>query len=168
MDFFLIHGLGEFILTHPNLQIPKKEKIYSVNEGNAKNWDKQSTEYVTNCKFPTDGSSPKSLRYIGSMVANVHRTLLYGSIFLYPGNKKNPNGKPKFFLHITRIYLCILIRVLSEVFPMSYLVEQARGQSFTGKKRALDLFPRKIHEKSSIFLGSYDEVEEIKLLYKAT
>ncbi|XP_014514574.1 fructose-1,6-bisphosphatase, cytosolic [Vigna radiata var. radiata] len=150
--FTLDPSLGEFILTHPGIKIPNKGKIYSVNEGNAKHWDGPTTAYVEKCKFPEDGSSPKSLRYIGSMVADVHRTLLYGGIFLYPGDKKNPNGK---------------LRVLYEVFPMSFLVEQAGGQSFTGKERALDLIPTKLHERSPVFLGSYDDVEEIKALYAA-
>ncbi|KAM5562318.1 fructose-1,6-bisphosphatase, cytosolic [Rosa sericea] len=150
--FTLDPSLGEFILTHPDIKIPKKGKIYSVNEGNAKNWDGPTAKYVEKCKFPTDGSSPKSLRYIGSMVADVHRTLLYGGIFLYPADKKSPNGK---------------LRVLYEVFPMSFLLEQAGGQAFTGKERALDLVPKKIHERSPIFLGSYDDVEEIKALYAA-
>ncbi|KAK7364468.1 hypothetical protein VNO80_13150 [Phaseolus coccineus] len=150
--FTLDPSLGEFILTHPDIKIPNKGKIYSVNEGNAKNWDGPTAAYVEKCKFPEDGSSPKSLRYIGSMVADVHRTLLYGGIFLYPGDKKNPNGK---------------LRVLYEVFPMSFLMEQAGGQSFTGKERALDLVPTKLHERSPIFLGSYDDVEEIKTLYAA-
>lgn len=150
--FTLDPSLGEFILTHPDIKIPKKGKIYSVNEGNAKNWDAPTTKFVEKCKFPVDGSSPKSLRYIGSMVADVHRTLLYGGIFLYPADKKSPNGK---------------LRVLYEVFPMSFLLEQAGGQSFTGKERALDLVPKNIHERSPIFLGSYDDVEVIKELYKA-
>ncbi|KAH6782539.1 Inositol monophosphatase family protein [Perilla frutescens var. hirtella] len=150
--FTLDPSLGEFILTHPDIKIPKKGKIYSVNEGNAKNWDTPTAKYVEKCKFPQDGSPAKSLRYIGSMVADVHRTLLYGGIFLYPADKKSPNGK---------------LRVLYEVFPMSYLMEQAGGQSFTGKGRALDLLPSKIHERSPIFLGSFDDVEEIKALYAA-
>ncbi|EEF29949.1 fructose-1,6-bisphosphatase, cytosolic [Ricinus communis] len=150
--FTLDPSLGEFILTHPDIKIPKKGKIYSVNEGNAKNWDDPTAKYVENCKFPKDGSSPKSLRYVGSMVADVHRTFLYGGIFLYPADKKSPNGK---------------LRVLYEVFPMSFLVEQAGGQAFTGQQRALDLIPTKIHERSPIFLGSYDDVEEIKALYAA-
>ncbi|KAJ7531811.1 hypothetical protein O6H91_14G059700 [Diphasiastrum complanatum] len=150
--FTLDPSLGEFILTHPNIKIPKKGKIYSVNEGNAKNWDQPTTSYVEKAKFPIDGSSPKSLRYIGSMVADVHRTLLYGGIFMYPADKKSPNGK---------------LRVLYEVFPMSFLVEQAGGQSFTGQGRALDIVPKNIHERSPIFLGSYDDVEEIKALYSA-
>ncbi|KVH99615.1 Fructose-1,6-bisphosphatase, active site-containing protein [Cynara cardunculus var. scolymus] len=128
--FTLDPSLGEFILTHPDIKIPKKGKIYSVNEGNAKNWD-----------GPT-----------ANMVADVHRTLLYGGVFLYPADKKSPDGK---------------LRVLYEVFPMSFLMEQAGGQSFTGKERSLDLVPKKIHERSPIFLGSYDDVEEIKALYAA-
>ncbi|CAN1234985.1 Fructose-1,6-bisphosphatase, cytosolic [Linum perenne] len=118
--FTLDPSLGEFILTHPDIKIPKKGKIYSVNEGNAKNWDGPTAKYVESCKYPKDGSSPKSLRYIGSMVADVHRTLLYGGIFMYPADKKSPSGK---------------LRVLYEVFPMSFLMEQAGGQSFTGKER---------------------------------
>ncbi|KAG2593175.1 fructose-1,6-bisphosphatase, cytosolic [Panicum virgatum] len=148
--FTLDPSLGEFILTHPDIKIPKKGKIYSVNEGNAKNWDAAVAKFVEKCKYPKDGSPPKSLRYIGSMVADVHRTLLYGGVFLYPADKKSPNGK---------------LRVLYEVFPMSFLMEQAGGQSFTGKERALDLVPTKIHERSPVFLGSYDDVEEIKALY---
>ncbi|XP_075480366.1 fructose-1,6-bisphosphatase, cytosolic [Primulina tabacum] len=150
--FTLDPSLGEFILTHPNIKIPKKGKIYSVNEGNAKNWDAPTLKYVEKCKFPEDGSPSKSLRYIGSMVADVHRTLLYGGIFLYPADKKSPNGK---------------LRVLYEVFPMSFLMEQAGGQAFTGKQRALDLIPKTIHERSPIFLGSSDDIEEIKALYAA-
>ncbi|CAH9113157.1 unnamed protein product [Cuscuta epithymum] len=148
--FTLDPSLGEFILTHPDIKIPKKGKIYSVNEGNTKNWDGPTAKYVENCKFPSDGSSPKSLRYIGSMVADVHRTLLYGGIFMYPGDKKSPNGK---------------LRVLYEVFPMSFLIEQAGGQAFTGKQRALDLVPKNIHDRSPLFLGSYDDIEAVKALY---
>ncbi|EFJ18090.1 hypothetical protein SELMODRAFT_233607 [Selaginella moellendorffii] len=144
--FTLDPSLGEFILTHPDIKIPKKGKIYSVNEGNAKNWDEPTRLYVENAKFPKDDSSP-------NMVADVHRTLLYGGIFMYPADKKSPFGK---------------LRVLYEVFPMSYLVEQAGGQAFTGKERALDLVPKHLHERSPIFLGSYDDVEEIKKLYSAT
>ncbi|CAD5190953.1 unnamed protein product [Musa acuminata subsp. malaccensis] len=150
--FTLDPSLGEFMLTHPDIKIPKRGKLYSVNEGNAKNWDTPTAKFVEKCKFPKDGSSPKSLRYIGSMVADVHRTLLYGGIFLYPADKQSPNGK---------------LRVLYEVFPMSFLMEQAGGQAFTGEQRALDLVPTKIHQRSPVFLGSYDDVEEIKALYAA-
>ncbi|XP_047180351.1 fructose-1,6-bisphosphatase, cytosolic-like isoform X2 [Vigna umbellata] len=150
--FTLDPSLGEFILTHPNIKIPRKGNIYSVNEGNAKNWDEPTTKYVQKCKFPQDGSPPKSLRYIGR-VADIHRTLLYGGIFMYPADIKSPHGK---------------LRILYEVFPMSYLMEQAGGQAFTGKRRALDLVPRELHERSPIFLGSYDDIEQIKELYASS
>ncbi|XP_054803322.1 fructose-1,6-bisphosphatase, cytosolic-like [Prosopis cineraria] len=150
--FTLDPCLGEFILTHPDIKVPKKGKFYSVNEGNAKNWDEPTAKYVESCKYPQDGSPSKSLRYIGSMVADIHRTLLYGGIFMYPADKKSSSGK---------------LRILYEVFPMSYLMEQAGGQAFTGKQRALDLVPRKVHDRSPIFLGSYDDVEQIKALYGA-
>ncbi|CAI5494947.1 unnamed protein product [Closterium sp. Naga37s-1] len=121
--------------------MPKTGKIYSVNEGNAMNWDEPTRTFVESCKFPTDGSAPRSLRYIGSMVADVHRTLLYGGIFLYPADKKSPNGK---------------LRVLYEVFPMSFLVEQAGGQAFTGKQRAMDLIPTKIHDSHCFVIAIPD------------
>jgi fructose-1,6-bisphosphatase len=98
--YFLLNVCCGIDVLQTCLQIPKKGKIYSVNEGNAKNWDKPTTLYVANAKFPKDGTSPKSLRYIGSMVADVHRTLLYGGIFMYPADKKSPNG---FYM---RSFLC--------------------------------------------------------------
>jgi fructose-1,6-bisphosphatase I len=143
--FTLDPSLGEFILTRANIKIPKAGKIYSVNQGNAVNWDAPTTAYVAECQ-----KRVKSLRYIGSMVADVHRTLLYGGIFLYPADKKSPNGK---------------LRVLYECFPMAFIMEQAGGQAFTGTGRMLELVPTKLHERSPIFLGSYDDVEEVKKLY---
>ncbi|XLU30883.1 hypothetical protein S245_066949, partial [Arachis hypogaea] len=83
------------------LMIPKKGNIYSVNKGNAKNWEKPITENVDNCMFPQDGSSPKSLRYVGSMVVDIHRTLLYGGIFMYLVDKKNPDGKLRLQLQMS-------------------------------------------------------------------
>lgn len=91
--FTLDPSIGEFILTHPNIRIPKKGKIYSCNEGNSTSWDSATRKYVEAKKNPSDGSKPYSLRYVGSMVADVHRTLLYGGLFMYPADKKSPNGK---------------------------------------------------------------------------
>lgn len=85
--FTLDPSLGEFILTHPNIRIPTTGKVYSINEGNSLLWDKPTSEFVQKCKNPETGS-PMSLRYIGSMVADVHRTLLYGGVFMYPGDSK--------------------------------------------------------------------------------
>ena len=86
--FTLDPSLGEFVLTHPNVVVPDKGKIYSINEGNCLNWDAPCKAYVESCKNPASGSA-YSLRYVGSMVADVHRTLLYGGIFMYPADKKN-------------------------------------------------------------------------------
>jgi len=146
--FTLDPSLGEFLLTHENVKIPEKGKIYSVNEGNSQKWDEVVTKYVHDCKF---GLKPKKARYIGSMVADVHRTLLYGGIFMYPGDSKNPNGK---------------LRLVYELNPMSFLCEVAGGLATTGRERVRDIQPQKIHERRPIFLGSKEDVEKIQKLYK--
>eukprot|EP00871_Galdieria_phlegrea_P001979 jgi/Galph1/2782/GphlegSOOS_G1476.1 len=150
--FTLDPSLGEFVLTHPNIRIPKRGKIYSVNEGNGKNWDKAVTDYIYSLKYPSGNASPYSLRYIGSMVADVHRTLLYGGIFCYPADKKNPNGK---------------LRLLYEAAPMAFLVEQAGGKASTGTEKILDIIPHSIHQRAPVFLGSYDDVSDLELFYKS-
>ncbi|KAK9463787.1 fructose-1,6-bisphosphatase class 1/Sedoheputulose-1,7-bisphosphatase [Lipomyces oligophaga] len=149
--FTLDTALGEFILTHPDIKLPKKRSIYSVNEGNTVYWDKPTQEYFHSLKYPEEGKKPYSARYIGSMVADMHRTLLYGGIFAYPADSKSKNGK---------------LRILYECFPMSLLVEQAGGIATDGKKRILDIVPEHIHSRSGIFLGSADEVQKIIDIYK--
>jgi len=146
--FTLDPSLGEFILTHRNIRIPKKGKIYSINEGNAQNWDEPTKAYVAAAKAT---KPPKSARYVGSMVGDVHRTLLYGGIFAYPGDQKNPNGK---------------LRLLYECNPMSFIVEQAGGRASTGTKRILELTPTSLHQRCAVWLGSPDDINEIEALYK--
>ncbi|KAG6818116.1 hypothetical protein H0H87_000021 [Tephrocybe sp. NHM501043] len=102
-------ALGEFILTHPNIQIPSRGKIYSFNEGNSMYFHAPMNAYLKSIKYPTPPKTPYSARYIGSMVADVHRTLLYGGIFGYPNDKKSKSGK---------------LRLLYEAFPMAFLTEQ--------------------------------------------
>lgn len=148
--FTLDSSLGEFVLTHPDIKIPKRGKIYSINEGNAGVWEEPITKYVHDKKFPAEGKKAYSLRYIGSMVADVHRTLLYGGIFLYPADKASPSGK---------------LRVLYEVFPMAYIVERAGGKASNGHHRVLEITPKKIHERSGIILGSLEDVEDVEKLY---
>eukprot|EP00898_Chlorokybus_atmophyticus_P000250 jgi/Chlat1/1225/Chrsp115S00748 len=148
--FTLDPSLGEFILTHKNIRIPEKGSIYSINEGNAANWDDVTTEYVQNAKHPKNGGKTKSLRYVGSMVADVHRTLLYGGVFMYPADKKSPSGK---------------LRLLYECFPMAYLMEKAGGSAISNKQRILDVQPTKIHERCPIYLGSKADIEEIRQAY---
>ncbi|KAI6201935.1 Fructose-bisphosphatase [Aphelenchoides besseyi] len=145
--FTLDPSVGEFILTNPNMKVPEKGKIYSLNEGYAKKWSKGVSEYVRTRKFPEEGKSAMGQRYVGSMVADVHRTLLYGGIFMYPGTSDAPNGK---------------LRLLYECNPMAYIMEHAGGLAVHGKgERILDIQPNNIHERSPIFLGSRKDVEEL-------
>eukprot|EP00002_Diphylleia_rotans_P009990 TRINITY_DN2036_c0_g1_i1.p1 TRINITY_DN2036_c0_g1~~TRINITY_DN2036_c0_g1_i1.p1 ORF type:complete len:349 (+),score=85.52 TRINITY_DN2036_c0_g1_i1:71-1117(+) len=148
--FTLDPSIGEFILTHENISIKPQSSIYSVNEGNSIFWDEPTRQYVESVKNPKS-RKPHSARYIGSMVADVHRTLLYGGVFMYPGDSKSPNGK---------------LRILYECFPMAFLIEQAGGKATSGRHRILDIQPKKLHERCPIFLGSKNDIEYIEQLYK--
>ena len=148
--FTLDNSLGEFILTHPNIKIKPKGNIYSINEGNSKFWDQPTITYVNRIKSGENGKSPYSLRYIGSMVADVHRTLLYGGIFMYPGDSRAPNGK---------------LRLLYEVGPLSYLMEQAGGLAVIGSTAALDVVPTSMHMRTPCFMGSLYDVKELQKEY---
>lgn len=151
--FTLDPEIGEFILTHEDLKIPERGKIYSINEGNTRFWDPVVRAYVQDKKEPKEeGKKPYSLRYIGSMVADVHRTILYGGIFMYPADSKSKNGK---------------LRVLYECFPMAMLCEQAGGAATNGTIRILDMVPDSIHARSPIFLGSKLDVDDITSAYKS-
>ncbi|BGP44042.1 Fructose-1,6-bisphosphatase [Rhodotorula kratochvilovae] len=143
--YTLDNGIGEFILTHPNIRIPSRGKIYSFNEGNSLFFHEPVTRYLESIKYPSNGK-PYSARYIGSMVADVHRTLLYGGIFGYPSDKKSKNGK---------------LRLLYEGYPMAFLVEQAGGLATTGTERILDIVPTDIHQRCPVFLGSKEDVEDV-------
>jgi len=146
--FTLDPQIGEFVLTHPNMRVPKRGKIYSFNEANYNDWDEPLQKYVDALKTGTGESGERySSRYIGSMVGDVHRTLLYGGIFGYPGDKKNPNGK---------------LRLLYEAAPMSFILEQAGGRSTTGTERIMDIEPKAVHQRVPTFLGSPDDVAELE------
>jgi len=146
--FTLDPSIGEFILTAPNMTVPKKGKIYSVNEGNTQYMDPKLQQYLHHCKHPVDGGKPKGARYVGSMVADVHRTICYGGVFMYPGNTAAPNGK---------------LRLLYECNPMAYLVEQAGGKAVTGQgdQRILDVSPTSLHQRCPVYLGSADDIDVI-------
>ncbi|KAI1132838.1 fructose-1,6-bisphosphatase [Nemania abortiva] len=149
--FTLDNSFGEFILTHPDMKIPKKRAIYSVNEGNSHYWEDHTKAYFNSLKLPQENGKPYSARYIGSMVADAYRTLLYGGIFAYPADKKSPKGK---------------LRILYECAPMAMVFENAGGQAVNDKMlRMLEVVPESIHDRSGIFLGSYDEVEKVKTFY---
>ncbi|KAJ9131311.1 Inositol phosphatase [Coniochaeta hoffmannii] len=150
--FTLDNGVGEFILTHPNMRLPRKRAIYSVNEGNSLYWEEPVKEYFESLKQLQENGKPYSARYIGSMVADAYRTLLYGGIFAYPADKKSPKGK---------------LRILYECAPMAMVFENAGGQAVNSKmERMLEVVPETIHDKSGIFMGSFDEVEKVKAFHK--
>ncbi|KPM42559.1 Fructose-1,6-bisphosphatase [Neonectria ditissima] len=146
--FTLDTGVGEFILSHPNMRIPKSRAIYSVNEGNSLYWEEKTIGYFNSLKLAQENGKPYSSRYIGSMVADAYRTLLYGGVFAYPADKKSPKGK---------------LRILYECAPMALVFENAGGQAVDSKmNRMLEVVPEHIHDKAGIFMGSYDEVERVK------
>ncbi len=145
-----VHGftfdpsIGEFLLSHENITIPKRGKIYSVNEGNYRWWHDGVKKYVKYLQEEDKATQrPYSGRYIGSMVADVHRTLLYGGIFMYPGDTRHPEGK---------------LRLMYEANPMSFIMEHAGGRSSNGEQRILDVKPENLHQKTPLFVGSEEDV----------
>jgi fructose-1,6-bisphosphatase I len=142
--FTLDPTVGEFLLSNENITIPKKGKTYSVNEGNFNLWDSKMQKYTQHIKeIDTPTGRPYSLRYIGTMVGDLHRTLLYGGIFLYPNDRNHPNGK---------------LRLMYECNPMAFIMEQAGGKASNGRQRILDIKPSSLHQHTPIIIGSSDEV----------
>ncbi|MFN7312719.1 MAG: class 1 fructose-bisphosphatase [Bacteroidota bacterium] len=150
--FTLDPSIGEFCLSHPDLTIPAMGKTYSYNEGNILSAPAGVKTYVQWCQQVDKASNrPYSARYIGSMVADFHRNLLKGGIFIYPPTAKSPNGK---------------LRLLYECNPMAFLVEQAGGIAHTGKERVLDIIPNDLHQRVPIYMGSKDMVLQLLDLLK--
>ncbi|MDX5320725.1 MAG: class 1 fructose-bisphosphatase [Bacteroidota bacterium] len=143
--FTLDPSIGEFCLSHPNIKIPQGGKIYSVNEGNKLDFPAGLNKYLSWCQEHDKATNrPYSSRYIGSMVADLHRNLLKGGIFIYPMTEKKPNGK---------------LRLLYECNPMAFIVEQAGGRATNGYgKRILDIVPTELHQRSPILIGSKEMV----------
>jgi len=147
--FTLDEQVGEFLLTQPNMKIPSRGKpIYSINEANRWDWDPELREYITAVQ-KGEGQTGKQYtsRYIGSMVGDIHRTLLYGGIFGYPGDSKNPNGK---------------LRLLYEAAPIAFLMEAAGGKATSKGERVLDITPNNVHQRVSCFFGSAEDVDEMQ------
>lgn len=146
--FTLDPSFGEFLLSHENIQISKKGKIYSINEGNYLYWHPGLKKYIKYLQeYDKETDRPYSSRYIGSMVADIHRTLLYGGIFMYPADSRHPNGK---------------LRLLYECNPMAFIVEAAGGRATNGKERILEVQPTKLHERTPIFIGSKEDVLKVE------
>jgi fructose-1,6-bisphosphatase I len=149
--FALDENLGEFVLSHPDIKIPETSCIMSFNEANTVMWDEPLQDLIQKWRNGS-GSSGKafSSRYIGSMVADVHRTLLYGGVFGYPRDSGNPNGK---------------LRLLYEAAPMSFIMEQAGGLSTTGTRRVMEMEPLVVHQRVPVIMGSKNDVEEVMEAY---
>ena len=144
--FTLDASVGEFLLSHPHMHIPERGKIFSVNMGNYGRFDENVRAYVDSLTGTDNAQgAPYSLRYIGSLVSDFHRNLLYGGVFLYPNDAKNPSGK---------------LRLLYEANPLAFIVEQAGGRASTGHKRILDVEPTGLHQRVPLIIGSADDVRD--------
>ena len=150
--FTLDPAIGEFCLSHPDIKCPEDGKIYSVNHGNFFGYSSQVKKYIDLCqhKSKTNGG-PYTQRYIGSMVSDVHRNLIKGGIFMYPGTKEKPNGK---------------LRLLYECNPFAYIVEKAGGIATDGEMSILEKEPTTLHERTPFFIGSKNMMEELESYLK--
>jgi len=142
--FTLDPSIGEFCLSHPDIQIPQQGKIYAVNQSAYNQFEKPVQTFIDECM-----DSGHRFRYVGSMVADVHRTLIKGGIFMYPATPSAPNGK---------------LRLLYECNPLSFIVEQAGGAASNGTQRILELEATELHQRTPIFMGSPDMVERVETL----
>lgn len=142
-SFTLDPSLGEFILTEENMQIPAHGSVYSVNEGNFWQWDESIREYVRYV-HRTEGYTA---RYSGAMVSDIHRVLVQGGVFLYPGTLQQPEGK---------------LRLLYESAPLAFVIEQAGGRATTGQMDILDVVPKKLHQRTPLIIGSEQDVAKVE------
>lgn len=148
--FTLDPSVGEFLLSHPNIKIPEQGSIYSVNEGYWSYWDEPTRRIVNHFKSSDNAlGRPYSLRYIGSLVSDFHRNLIYGGIFMYPADHRDPR-KPKGKL-----------RLMCEANPMAMIIEQAGGLAVDGTRRILDIEPEELHQRVPLFVGSRKDVEVV-------
>ncbi|NIO00858.1 MAG: class 1 fructose-bisphosphatase [Candidatus Latescibacteria bacterium] len=146
--FTLDPNIGEFLLSHENIRLPEPGKYYSANQGYTKYWTEGIQRYTRWLQGEEGAPRSLSLRYIGSMVSDIHRTLLSGGVFYYPSDTrdpKKPHGK---------------LRLLYEAVPMAYIIEQAGGYGSTGRGSILDVQPTDLHQRTPLFLGNKDLVEK--------
>ncbi|MFQ5543454.1 MAG: class 1 fructose-bisphosphatase [Nitrospiria bacterium] len=140
--FTLDPGIGEFLLSHEAIKIPSNGTMYSINEAYSPSWPKPVRRFIALAK-----KERKSARYVGSLVADFHRNLLKGGVFLYPADAKHPEGK---------------LRLLYEAAPLSFIVEQASGKASNGQGRVLDIIPEKLHQRVPLIIGSAEDVEQVE------
>lgn len=146
--FTLDPAIGEFCLSHPDIVCPPDGKFYSVNHGNFFQYNEPVKKYIDGCQRKTkETGGPYTQRYIGSMVADVHRNLIKGGIFMYPGTTDKPNGK---------------LRLLYECNPFAFIVEVAGGLATDGEQRILDIQPTQLHQRTPLFIGSRNMMLELE------
>jgi fructose-1,6-bisphosphatase I len=145
--FTLEPSIGEFLLSHPDMRIPNPgQRIYSCNEGNYSNWSEEQRRFVDHLKgLDGENAKPFSSRYIGSLVADFHRNLLYGGLFMYPADAKCPRGK---------------LRLLYEAAPLAMICEHAGGRASDGTQRILEIVPERLHERTPLYIGTAEYVEQ--------
>jgi len=144
--FTLDTSIGVFCLSHPNMKVPKDGKIYSINEGNYKQFPEGVKRYIKYCQEEDNSTDrPYTSRYIGSLVADVHRNMIKGGIYVYPSTGSNPQGK---------------LRLMYENIPLAFIVEQAGGKATDGKNRILEIPPTHLHQRTPLFIGSKNMVEK--------
>jgi fructose-1,6-bisphosphatase I len=144
--FTLDPSVGEFFLSHPDIRLPERGPIYSINEGNESKWSNKVQSWVRWLKTPDKASGrPYSSRYIGTLVADFHRTLLKGGVFAYPADNKNPNGK---------------LRLLYEAAPLAFVARAAGGTASTGQQAILDVVPSELHQRVPLYIGSRLDVAD--------
>ncbi|MDO9583632.1 MAG: class 1 fructose-bisphosphatase [Desulfomicrobium sp.] len=152
--FTLDPSVGEFLLSHPDIKIPERGRIYSVNEGYSSYWDEPTRNIVNYFKASDNATGrPYSTRYIGSLVSDFHRNLIYGGIFMYPADSRDsrkPSGK---------------LRLMCEAAPMAMIAEQAGGLATDGTQRILDIEPQELHQRVPLFIGSKNDVEVVLKFY---
>jgi fructose-1,6-bisphosphatase I len=150
--FTLDPSIGEFCLSHPDMKMPETGRLYAMNEGNINICEEGLRDYVAYCQsFENDKGAPYSGRYIGSLVADFHRNMIKGGIYIYPDTTTSPEGK---------------LRLLYECNPLAFIAEQAGGIASTGRKRIMDLKPTRLHERVPFYIGSKQMVEKAMSLLK--
>lgn len=148
--FTLDTSIGVFCLSHPNMRVPKDGFIYSINEGNYKQFPEGVKRYIKYCQEEDPSTKrPYTSRYIGSLVADFHRNMIKGGIYIYPSTGSNPNGK---------------LRLMYENIPLAFIVEQAGGKASDGKNRILEIQPEQLHQRTPLFIGSKHMVEKAEEL----
>jgi len=148
--FTLDREQGSFVLTAENIQVPEDTKEFAINMSNLRHWDAPVTRYINECLAGKEGPRGKdfNMRWVASMVADVHRILTRGGVFLYPWDKREPEKPGK-------------LRLMYEANPMAYLIEQAGGLATNGHQRIMDMVPTKLHQRVSVMLGSKNEVQRV-------